>query len=215
MKTSVIIKRDLNGVSVRQDSKTSFFNANDLLELYNATNPDRQKRLDKYLENKETHELMDAILEEMHNTTNSGDYENGVIRTKKGKNGGTWMHPYLMMDFGMWLSPQFKVTVLRWFYDNVVLFRNECGSEYKLVTDALFEKDPKTPPFLYSREANMLNTLVFGCARKNQRNKATEDQLALLKALQRADSKLIKDGLGHYERFEKLKELKASFALMQ
>ena len=35
MKTSVIIQREMNGLVVRQDSKNQFFNATDLVDLYN------------------------------------------------------------------------------------------------------------------------------------------------------------------------------------
>ena len=36
MKTTVIMNRDLMGFSVRQESKTEMFNANDMLKVGNA-----------------------------------------------------------------------------------------------------------------------------------------------------------------------------------
>lgn len=212
MKTSVIMQRDLNGVKIRQDSKTGFLNANDLLNAYNENSKDT-KHLHHYLENKSTKETMAAILREFQNTRNSGDFENGVIKTKRGLHGGTWMHPYLIIDFGMWLSADFKVTVLKWVYDNLIQFRNDCGNGFKEVNDALFERKPNRSPFSYSNEAKMINKIVFGRPDAGQRNDATEDQLALLKALQKADVKLVKDGLDYYERYEKLKEVRDTFLL--
>lgn len=213
MKTSVIMQRDLNGVKVRQDSKTMFFNANDLLDLYNTTSGE-QKRLQNYLDNQNTKDTESAILREIQNNSKESEFENGVIQTKRGKNGGTWMHPYLFIDFGMWLSPDFKVTVIKWFYDNLIQLRNEAGDSFKDVNQALFEMYPTSTHFAYSNEAKMINKLVFGKPDKDQRNLATEKQLALLKALQKADVHLIAKGMDYYERYEKLKEYRESFLLM-
>lgn len=213
MKTSVVIQRDLNGVGVRQDSGNAFYNANDLLELHNKQ-AGEQKRLQDYLDNQGTKDTIAAILRDLQNNAKRREFEDGVIKTKRGKNGGTWIHPYLMIDFAMWLSADFKVSVIRWFYDNLIQFRNDCGDGFKEVTDALFETKPGSAPFVYSNEANMLNKLVFGEIGKGQRNTATEQELALLKAMQNADAKLIKSGLDYYERYEKLKELKTNFNLL-
>lgn len=213
MKTEVIVKREMNGVEIRQNSKTGFFNANDLLDLYNLKSGEA-KRMQNYLDNKDTKLLMEAILTDFQNNSNWSEFELGVIKTKRGKDGGTWMHPYLMMDFGMWLSPEFKLTVIKWFYDNVIKFRNDCGDGFNKIREALFEVNPASPPYLYSNEANMLNKLTFGEIGIGQRNSASEQQLALLKALQNADAKLIADGLDYYERYERLKSLKENYALM-
>lgn len=213
MKTSVIMQRDLNGVKVRQDSKTMFFNANDLLDLYNSTSGE-QKRLQNYLDNQSTKDTESAILREIQNNSKESEFENGIIQTKRGKNGGTWMHPYLFIDFGMWLSADFKVTVIKWFYDNLIQLRNEAGDSFKDVNQALFEMYPTSTHFAYANEAKMINKLVFGKPDKDQRNLATEKQLGLLKALQKADIHLIAKGLDYYERYEKLKEYRESFLLM-
>lgn len=213
MKTSVVIYRDLNGVKVRQDSSTSFYNANDLLELHN-TKTGESRRLQDYLVTQSTKATISAILSDIQNSGKTRDFEIGVMQTKRGKNGGTWIHPFLMIDFAMWLSAEFKITVIRWFYDNVVAFRNDCGDGFKEVTDALLEAKPSSAPFVYSNEANMLNKLVFGESGKGLRNNATEKQLSLLKAMQKADASLIKSGLDYYDRYEKLKELKQNYYLM-
>ena len=214
MKTSVIMQRDLNGFKIRQDSKNEFLNANDLLDLYNESN-NTKKRIQDYLDNSATRATMAAIQSDILNHANSGDLENGVIKTKRGKNGGTWMHPYLFIDFGMWLSPKFKVTVLKWVYDNLIKFRNDCGNVFKQVNDALFDQKPNRAPFEYANEAKMINKLVFGKPDRDQRNLATEFQLQLLKALQKSDIKLIEQGLDYYDRFEKLKEIKNMFLMTQ
>jgi len=209
MKTAVIMQRqEMNGFSIRQNSKSQFFNATDLVDAYNK-NSGGVKRIQHYLDNEATKRFMVALAQaENENNRNSGYLENGLIETKRGKNGGTWMHPYLFIDFAMWLSPEFKVTVIRWVYDNLIKLRNDAGDSFKEVNEALFDKYPSLPPFGYSNEAKLINKLVFGSPDAGQRNLATEDQLNKIKALQKADIKLIKQGLDYYERYEKLKELK-------
>lgn len=214
MKTAVVISRDLNGYSIRQDSSDGFFNANDLIDLYNKEH-NELKRVQDYLDNESTRRLASALIIDLQNNAKERDYENGVIRTKRGKNGGTWFHPYMMIDFGMWLSPEFKITIIRWFYDNVISLRNDCGDSFLEVNKALFDQDPKRVPahFEYSNEANMINKLTFGTSDKGQRNFATEQQLVLLKALQKSDVQFIKQGLDYHDRYDKLKKVKELYLL--
>jgi len=217
MKTAVIMVRDLNWIKVRQNHKTWFFNANDLLEIYNSQS-DKQKELWVYMKSKSLKELQEAVIKDEISNTNESRYLNSsnlkgkeisTIETKRWRvNWWTWMHPYIFMDFAMWLSADFKVTCLKWLYDNLIQFRDQCGDWFKEVNSALFNKTPNIPPFEYSNEAKMINKLVFWKPNKWQRNKATEEELSLLKWLQKADVKLIKKWLDYYERFEELKKVK-------
>lgn len=207
MKTSVVVYRNLNGVQVRQESKNGFFNANDLLELYNKTSK-KPKEMKAYLKNKSTKELITALQADFVNGENSTQL---VLYSKRGKFGGTWMHPYLLIDFGMWLSTEFKITVIKWVYDNLIKYRNDCGDGFNDIKQALFDVKPNSPYFIYSNEANMINKLVFGSTQKEQRNGATEDQLKLLDMLQKIDTNLIKKGLEYFERYDKLKEITENF----
>lgn len=202
------MQREMNGLTIRQDSKNQFFNATDLIELFNK-NHDEAKRLQSYFANESTKRFLVALAEsENDNSKNSSDLENGLIVTKRGKYGGTWMHPYLFIDFAMWLSPEFKVTVIRWVYDNLIKVRHEAGDSCKEVNEAIFESSPSSPPFIYANEAKMLNKLVFGSPEAGQRNLATEDQLAMLKALQKADVQLIKENKDYFERYQELIKFK-------
>jgi len=208
MKTSVIMQREMGGLSIRQDTKNSFFNATDLIKLYNLKN-NEFKRIESYSANDSTKRFMDALAkDEVLNSKNSCYLENGLMLTKRGKNGGTWMHPYLFIDFAMWLSPEFKVTVIRWVYDNLIKLRHEAGDSFKDVNEALFEKYPNSSPDVYRHEASMINYLSFGSYSTGQRNLANEDQLNLLKRLQKADIKLIKEGKSFYERQQELIKFK-------
>jgi hypothetical protein len=211
MKTVVILQRPMNGLQIRQNSGNQFFNATDLIDLYNKQKGE-EKRIQHYLDNESTKRFLIALAAaENQNSRNSGDFENGLLETKRGKNGGTWMHPYLFIDFAMWLSPEFKVTVIRWVYDNLIKLRHAAGDSFKEVNEAIFETAPASPPFIYANEAKMINKLVFGNPDAGQRNFANEDQLALLKSLQRADIKLIKQGKDYFERYQELLKFKSYF----
>lgn len=218
MKTEVIMFRDLNGVKVRQNHKTGFFNANDLLEIYRIAAPDSLKTVSHYFQLETSKEFGKEVLKDILQNTTKNDIsktassngashltELGVLSySKRGKNGGTWLHPYLFMDFAMWLSPQFKLTCIKWIYDKLIQVRDEVGESFKEVNEALFEQNPQSPPFIYSHEANMINKLVFGSSATGQRNLASEEQLSLLKTLQRADIKLIRAGKNYLERYQEL-----------
>lgn len=207
MKTPVVMERDLHGMKIRQTTKDGFFNANDLLALYEKTGGP-EKRIERYMSTKSTQEYISAIQADILNSTNSGELESPqVYYGKRGKYGGTWMHPFLFVDFAMWLSPEFKLTCVKWIYDNLIMNRIEAGDTFKEVNAALSEHVPKITWMTYSNEARMINKIVFGDPKGGQRNEATEKQLEKLKFLQKADVKLIADGLDYYDRFEKLKEL--------
>lgn len=55
----------------------------------------------------------------------------GVIETRRGKNGGTYMHELLWFDFMMWLSPKYKVAALTILRDSVIGLRLEAVDAYK------------------------------------------------------------------------------------
>lgn len=60
---------------------------------------------------KSTQEFIDAI-------KNEGNIKerNHVLIQRKGKNGGTWMHPYLFIKTAMWINPKFELQVIRFVY---------------------------------------------------------------------------------------------------
>ena len=87
-----LIKADFDG-QVMQFNDSGMFNATVAAEAMG-------KRLDHWLSNKETQDYMSAL-----NTRNLGD----LIITKKGRNGGTWLHPKLAVAFARWCSVDFAI----------------------------------------------------------------------------------------------------------
>lgn len=215
METAVIIYRDLNGSQIRQNHKTGFYNANDLIDLYNKqakVNGMPQKRIIDYLSNSATKEWQDKIMAETSldsNVDKSTPLENGTAITRRGRvNGGTWMHPYLFIDFAMWINADFKFTCVKWLHDNLIQLRDTVGNGFKEVNQALFEAQTKYDPFAYSNEAKLINKLAFGSPDSGQRNIATKKQLELLNNLQTIDTNLIKQGLSYSQRTTELVKIK-------
>jgi KilA-N domain len=65
-----------------------------------------KKEIKDYLNNKSTKEFIQTMIEDK-------SIIGGItpILTTRGKNGGTWMHPYDFMDYAMWINPKFKLVV--------------------------------------------------------------------------------------------------------
>jgi len=72
----------------------------------NATDIARRegRRLDRWLSTQDTQAYIQALGRHL-NTTEKGD----LIRTVRGRAGGTWLHPKLAVAFARWLSPDFAV----------------------------------------------------------------------------------------------------------
>jgi len=206
MKTAVVMQRQFNGVVIRQNSKSGFFNLNDLFSCYIKANPNGAKRIDKYLGLNQTKEFAETIREaELEKANNLNTPKTGdlllpiveppkVIETKRGKNGGTWIHPYLFLDFAMWLNPKFKLWAMSVIEDKLIELRNEAGNRFKEMNQAL-KISGAVSPREYAKEATMINRIVFDGKTKDQRNNARENELDFLNKIQKYNAHLIEKGL--------------------
>lgn len=86
------------------------------------------KEVTKFFEIQSTKELVKVIMERESLNTQDSTY----LKTR-GKNGGTWMHPILFIDFAMWINPSFKYDVLKFVYDEM--------ASAKEFTQALLNKE--------------------------------------------------------------------------
>ncbi|WP_281661584.1 KilA-N domain-containing protein [Microvirgula aerodenitrificans] len=91
-----IIKAEFDGHAM-QFREDGWFNATVAAERFG-------KRVDHWLANRETGQYITA-LSELLNTRNSGE----LIHARKGRNGGTWLHPKLAVVFARWLDVRFAV----------------------------------------------------------------------------------------------------------
>jgi hypothetical protein len=155
------------------------------------------------------------------------------IQSKAGRyGGGTFAHKDLAFKFGSWLSPEFKLYLIKEFQrlkddenDRLKLTwnlqRTLAKVHYRIHTDAIKEKLlPQALPkekinFVYADEADLLNVALFGITAKqwrdanpkvegNIRDEATIEQLVVLSNLESINAVLIHQGLQQNERLLQL-----------
>jgi len=126
MKTVQILERKFLGGVVKQKHNNGFFCINDLTSIANKYRKNQglpEAKWAKYLKAKKTREFM-------HTLMNQEDIAD-IIVAGKGRYSKTWVHPLVFFDYAMWLSPDFKVKVYEWLYDNMTIFRDKSGESYK------------------------------------------------------------------------------------
>ncbi len=136
MVTNQILKREFMGGIVEQEHKTGYFCINDLTIIANKYRKNQglpEARWDKYKDAKKTQEFFLSLMKEEENAD--------IIRATRGKNGKTWVHPLILIDYMMWLSPDFKVKAYNWMYDNLTIFRDKSGDSYKKLSSYLSKRE--------------------------------------------------------------------------
>jgi hypothetical protein len=154
------------------------------------------------------------------------------LDAKAGRYGGTYAHKDIAFEFGSWLSPEFKLYLIKefqrlkdeesstkaleWSFQRTLAKVN-----YKIHTDAI--KENLIPPRLgkaqtsvvYASEADLLNVALFGITAAqwrqanpeqvgNMRDAATLEQLVVLSNLESINAVLIHQGLAAPERLTQL-----------
>lgn len=199
MKTNQIMIRQMGEFKVEQRTKDGFFNATSLIKQWNQSRG-MKKEINDYLENKSTEEFLEALIEEEN--LNKG---NSPYLRARGKNGGTWMHPLLFLDFAMWLNPKFKVKVLKFIQDEMIKFRNLAGDAYPEMCKAVYSIIPEN---IFKEKiaalAKSLNILVYGKHENQMRNKVGDaSKIKELYELQHQIAQWI--NLGMVNSYEQLK----------
>jgi hypothetical protein len=154
------------------------------------------------------------------------------LYAKAGRYGGTYAHRDIGFEFGSWLSPEFKLYLIKEFQR----FKDEearasslewsfqrtlAKVNYRIHTDAI--KERLIPPQLtgvqtatvYANEADLLNVALFGMTAAqwrqtnpdqsgNMRDLATLEQLVVLSNLESINAVLIHQGLSAKERLSQL-----------
>lgn len=154
------------------------------------------------------------------------------IQSRAGRyGGGTYAHKDLAFEFGSWLSPEFKLYLIKEFQrlkdeesirtqSNWDLHRTLAKVNYKIHTDAIKEHivphiTNKHTSITYATEADVLNVALFGITAKewrstnpdkdgNIRDFASILQLLVLANLESINAEYIKEGLSQSERLKKL-----------
>ena len=158
----------------------------------------------------------------------------GIVATA-GRYGGTYAHQDIAFEFGSWLSPQFKLYLIREFRRlkedearraslSWNLNRTLSKLNYRIHTDAIRNRliPPQITPaqvaFMYANEADLLNVALFGVTAKqwreanpeaggNMRDYATVEQLLVLANIEGMNAEFIHMGLPQRERLTRLNEI--------
>ena len=138
------------------------------------------------------------------------------IKATTGRYGGTYAHPDIAFEFGMWISPEFKIYLIKEFQRLKEDESNRLNLEwnfqrtlakvnYHIHTDAIKQNiipqliDKSKSNFVYASEADLLNVALFGITAKqwreqnpnfegNIRDEATIEQLVVLSNLESLNS---------------------------
>ena len=212
--------------------------------------------IEKWLRNKNTIEFL-GIWEEMYNPEfNSPEFEGikneaglnrfilsvkqwvektkskGII-DKAGRYGGTYAHKDIAFEFASWVSPQFKLYLLKEFQRLKEQEQAQLGwtakrelskINYHIHTDAIkqnlipAEVTAKQASIIYSDEADMLNVAMFGITAKmwrerypqlkgNIRDYASINELICLSNMENLNAVFIEQGIPQGERLIKLNQV--------
>ena len=200
MKTNQIMIRPMGEFKVTQRTKDGFFCATELLAQWNEKSG-MKKEVTKFFDLQSTSELIKVIMERENLNTQDSTY----LKTR-GKNGGTWMHPILFIDFAMWINPSFKYDVLKFVYDELIKFRNLAGDAYPRMCAAVYTILPKEVfKQKVSDLAKSLNIIVYGKHESEMRNKiGDEAKIREIYELEQQIAQWIE--LGFIKNYQELKQ---------
>lgn len=156
----------------------------------------------------------------------------GLISKSGRYGGGTYAHKDIAFEFASWLSPEFKLYIIK---DYQRLKEDEshrleldwnikrilARTNYRIHTDAIKENliPPELPKnqqgFVYADEADVLNVALFGKTAKqwrtenpslkgNMRDYASIEELLVMTNLETINAVLIEQGLSQQERMVQL-----------
>ncbi len=158
------------------------------------------------------------------------------LTAKAGRYGGTYAHPDIAFEFGMWISAEFKVYLVKEFQrlkqkESKTLDwdvkRSLTKLNYRIHTDAIKQNlipsslSKKQTAIVYATEADVLNMALYGKTAKqwqtenptekgNIRDFSNVTQLVCLANLENLNAVFINDGVPQSERLLKLNQIAIS-----
>ena len=157
------------------------------------------------------------------------------LKASPGRYGGTFAHPDIAFEFGMWISPEFKIYLVKEFRrlkedENRRLSlawnlnRTLSKLNYRIHTDAIKahlippEITPAQAAITYATEADVLNVALFGQTAKqwrdanpklegNMRDHAAIEQLLVLANIEGMNAEFIHMSLPQGDRLKRLNQI--------
>ena len=241
-------------IKVTQRENEDYISLTDMCKAFG----DGDQLIKNWLQNKNTIEFLQVWEElnnpnfnlvELHQIKNNVGLNRFVMSVKKwsttnaigliaktGRYGsGTYAHKDIALEFGSWLSPEFKLYLIKEFQrlkqkeaeENKLEWnvkRILTKANYRIHTDAIKAHlipqllNTKQHQFVYATEADILNQALFGQTAKqwkdanpklkgNMREHATIEQLTVLAGLESQNALLIQQGFPQEERLAILNRL--------
>lgn len=155
----------------------------------------------------------------------------GIVPSSGKYSVGTFAHPDIAFEFASWLSPEFKLYLIKEFerlkqnesYQHKISWsvrRELAKTNYKIHTDSIKENIIPTLTetqklYAYANEADILNVALFGMTAKewqdknpncdgNMRDHASILQLIILSNLENLNAEMININMSQKDRIEKL-----------
>jgi len=175
--------RKMGNFDISQRTKDGYFDANILLTQWNLKKGNSKRQMLDFLSSKKTIEFVEVLNEELTQSeiSDMAFIHKKGINTSKGKTKDeVWMHPYLFIDFAMWLNPKFKLSVIKFVYDELIKQRNDAGDNYI----SLSASGMKLRDYDFREVAIAMQWIVYNKKGKNLRQSATQEQLQELNDLQ-------------------------------
>ena len=155
------------------------------------------------------------------------------VQAKAGRYGGTYAHKDIAFEFAMWISPEFKIYIVKEFQrlkteEQRLLgwsARRELSKiNYRIHADAIkqnlipSEVTPTQASMIYANEADVLNVAMFGITAKqwrdahpdmkgNIRDYASINELICLSNMENLNAVFIGQGMTQSERLVKLNQI--------
>jgi hypothetical protein len=152
------------------------------------------------------------------------------IQSKTGRYGGTYAHKDIAFEFAMWISPKFKIYIVKEFQrlkeeEQKIMGwsakRELAKINYHIHTDAIKHKlipdelTPQQTSIVYASEADVLNIALFGMTAKewrdshpdlkgNIRDYATINELICLSNMENLNAIFINENVSQQDRLIKL-----------
>ena len=155
------------------------------------------------------------------------------LQAKTGRYGGTYAHKDIAFEFALWISPEFKIYIVKEFQRlkeeeqkaiGWTAKRELAKINYHIHTDAIkhnlipTELTPQQTSIIYASEADVLNVALFGMTAKewretnpdlkgNIRDYATINELICLSNMENLNAVFINEGVSQQERLMKLNQI--------
>ena len=155
------------------------------------------------------------------------------LQAKAGRYGGTYAHQDIAFEFAMWISPEFKIYIVKEFQRIKGEEQKRLGwtakrelskINYRIHTDAIKQNliphkvTKQQASIIYANEADVLNVAMFGKTAKqwreanpelkgNIRDYASINELICLSNMENLNAVFIEQGLSQSERLIKLNQI--------